>query len=91
MSVNVLEKRTDLADAAITPRPAAASATATAVAASPAAPAAATPAAAATAPATPSDFFADPRYCGVLLVENVECRQADVRDFLLTEKVFMGR
>jgi hypothetical protein len=90
MSVNVLGKHTDLADAAITPGPAAASATATAVAA-PAAPAAATPAAAATAPATPSDFFANPRYCGVFLVENVECRQADVRDFLLTEKDFVSR
>jgi hypothetical protein len=91
MSVNVLGKCTDLADAAISPGPAAASATATAPTASPAAPAAAAPAAAATAAATPSEFFAEPRCCGIFLVENVECRQTDVRDFLLTEKDFVGR
>jgi len=88
--VNVVGKCTDLAVAAISPGPAAASATAAAHAASPAAPAAAAPAAA--APATPgSDFFADLRRCSVFLVENVECRQADVRDFLLTEKDFVSR
>jgi hypothetical protein len=56
--------------AAITPGPAAAPAAATAPAASPAAPAAAT-AAAATA-ATPGNFLADLRRCGIFLVEHIE-------------------
>jgi hypothetical protein len=76
--------------AAITPGPAAASAAATAPAASPAAPAAAT-SAAATAATPGSYFLADLRRCGIFLVEHIERRQADVRDFLLAKKDLMFR
>lgn len=82
-------KRSDLAPTATTPGRAAASAAATAPAASPAAPAAATSAAA--TPATPGNFLADLRRCGIFLVEHVERRQADVRDFLLAKKDLMIR
>ena len=80
-SVNVVGKRSRLADAATSDRPAAA-ATAAACAASEAASAAP---AAATASAAPSKFFAELGLCGVLLVEDIERRQAHVGDFLLTE------
>jgi hypothetical protein len=89
LSVILVAADLTLTDAAITPGPAAASATATAPAASPAAPAAAT-AAAATA-ATPGNFLADLRRCGIFLIEHVERRQADVRDFLLAKKDLMIR
>jgi hypothetical protein len=77
----------------------AASAAAATAAAAPAAAAAspATSAAAATAAATatsattpPSKFLAELRF-GVFLVEDVERRQAHVRNFFLTEKDFMTR
>src|SRR5215467_1666064 len=57
----------------------------------PAAAAAASPAAstAATTSATPGDFLPELRLCGIFLVEHIECRQADVRDFLVTEKDFV--
>jgi hypothetical protein len=76
-----------LTPAADAPRPAAASAAPAAAAAAPAAsPAAST---AATTSATPGDFLPELRLCGIFLVEHIECRQADVRDFLVTEKDFM--
>src|SRR5262249_39357622 len=73
------------------PRPAAASAAPAAAAAAPAAsPAASTAAAsAATTSATPGDFPPELRLCGIFLVEDVERRQADVRDFLLAKKELM--
>jgi hypothetical protein len=66
---------------------------ATASAASPATASAASPAtaSAASAASPPGKFFADFRCSGVLLVEDIECRQADVRDFLLTESDFVTR
>src|SRR6516162_10276617 len=67
----------------------AATAAATAPAASPTAPAAMESAATAAAPATPSDFFADPRHRVVLLVKDVEGRQADIGNFFLTEEEFV--
>ncbi len=81
----------DLTPATAAPgRAAAPAATATAPAASIAAPAAT--AAAATASAPPrSDFLAERRLDGIFLVEYVERRQADVRDFLLAKKDFMIR
>src|SRR5215472_11841515 len=72
-----------LTPAADAPRPAAAAAAAAAPAASPAA------STAATTSATPGDFLPELRLCGIFLVEHIECRQADVRDFLVTEKDFM--
>jgi len=84
MSIDVPQSR--LSPAAT---PATATAAATAPAASPTAPAAMESAATATAPATPSDFFADPRHCVVLLVKDVEGRQANVGNFFLTEEEFM--
>jgi len=62
--------------------PPAAAAAAAAPAASPAAPATA-------AAVTPSNFLAQLRLCGILFVEDVKRRQADVRDFLVSEKDFM--
>src|SRR6516165_3193091 len=69
-----------LTPAADAPRPAAAAA---APAASPAA------STAATTSATPGDFLPELRLCGIFLVEHIEPRQADVRDFLVTEKDFV--
>jgi hypothetical protein len=89
LSVTFVAKGFDLTDAAITPGPAAAAAAAAAAAtASPAASAATSAAATST---TPGDFFAELRRCSVFLVEDIERRQADVRDFLLTEKDFVRR
>jgi hypothetical protein len=92
LSVTLVAKIFDLTDAAITPGPAAAAAaaaaTATAATASPAASAATSAAATST---TPGDFFAELMCCSVFLVEDIERRQADVRDFLLTEKDFVSR
>ena len=75
---------------AASPATASAASPATASAASPATASAASPA---TAPAAspPGNFFADFRCSGVLLVEDIERRQADVRDFLLTESDFVTR
>jgi hypothetical protein len=80
----------DLTDAAITPGPAAAAAAITAATASPAA-SAATAAAAAATSTTPGDFLAELMCCSVFLVEDIKRRQADVRDFLLTEKDFVSQ
>jgi hypothetical protein len=91
-SVKIGRKRCGLADGATSPAETAAAATA-ATAASPAASAAAATATAAapTAAATaPSEFFAELGF-RVFLVEDVECRQAHVGDFFLTEKDFMTR
>jgi hypothetical protein len=89
LSVTLVAKSFDLTDAAITPGPAAAAAAAAATAtASPAASAATSAAATST---TPGDFFAELMCCSVFLVEDIERRQADVRDFLLTEKDFVSR
>jgi hypothetical protein len=89
-SVRVAGRCAVLAPAATTPGRAAASAAATARAASPTASAAAAPAAAAAAaPATPGNFLTDLRCRGVFFVEDVERRQTDVGDFLLTEKDFV--
>jgi hypothetical protein len=76
-----------------TPGPAAtsaASAAAAAEATSPAASAAAASAAAASAPAAGSDLLAELSLCGIFLVKDVERRQADVRNFLVTEKDFVS-
>jgi hypothetical protein len=78
-----------LADAANAPRPAA-SATATAAAAAAtaaasAASAAASASSAAPTPAASGKLFAEPGRSGVLLVEDIECPQADVGDFLFIE------
>jgi hypothetical protein len=62
----------------------------TASAASPGTASAASPGTASAA-SPPGKFFADFRCSGVLLVEDIECRQADVRDFLLTESDFVTR
>ncbi len=92
-SVTVAVKRSPLAGAATSPGPAATSAAATAAAGSPAASATTTAATASTAAAsaTPGKFFAYARCRGVFLVEDVERRQADVGNLLLTEKDFVMR
>jgi hypothetical protein len=90
-SVRVVGRCADLAPAATTPGRAAAAAAAAANAASPTASAAAAPAAAAAAPATPGNFLTDLRCRSVFFVEDVERRQTDVGDFLLTEKDFVIR
>ena len=61
--------------------------------ASAASPATASAASPATAPAAspPGKFFADLGRSGVLLVEDIERRQADVRELLLTESDFVTR
>jgi len=88
LSVTFVGKGFDLTDAAIAPGPAAAAAAITAAAASPAASAATS---AAATPTTPGDFFAELMCCRVFFVEDIERRQADVRDFFLTEKDFVSR
>src|SRR5689334_14371425 len=83
-SINPLES--GLTNPTATPGPAAASATS---AASPAA-STTTPAASAASAAAPlSDFLAELRLCGIFLVEGVERRQADVRDFLVAKEESM--
>jgi len=89
--VRIVGRRSDLAGPAKAPRPAAAAAAGAATAASPAASAATASATAAAAPATPGDLFAKLRRRGVFLVEDVECRQTNVRDLLFTEKDFVIR
>jgi hypothetical protein len=87
-TINIDRLRNELsAGAAASPRQAATAASAATAATSPAA---AAPAAAATATTPPSDLLA----ClglRVFLVEDVERRQADVRDFLLAEEHFVTR
>jgi hypothetical protein len=93
--LNVIGACPDLAPAASSPRQATA-ATATS-AASPAATSAASAAATASAAtatsaaaaASPGDLYAALACAGVLLVKNIERRQADVRDFLFTEGDFV--
>jgi hypothetical protein len=80
----------DLADAATAPAQAAASAAATTRAAPPTTSAGAASAAAAAAPPhNIGNFLTHLRCCGVFSVEDIERRQTDVGDFLLTEKDFV--
>ncbi len=76
------------AGAATSPRPAAASA-ATATAAT--SPTAATAATAATTTAAPGNLLARLRLGSIFLVEDIERRQAHVRNFLLAEEDFVTR
>src|SRR6516225_8568264 len=78
-----------LAGAATSPGPAATTATGTARAAPPAA--AATGAATAAAAAPPGNLVAQLWLRGVLLVEDVECRQADVGKLFLAEEDLLTR
>jgi hypothetical protein len=74
------------------PGPAAtSSAAAAAPATSPAASAAAASAAATSAPAAPGNLLAELRLCSIFFVKDVKRRQADVRNFLVTEKDFVIR
>lgn len=66
-------------------------ATATTAAATTAAASPAAAATAATAAAPPGNLLARLGFCGVFLVEDVECRQAHVRDFFLAEEDFVTR
>jgi hypothetical protein len=88
LSVNAIEMQSGSAEATSAPRQATTSdaATAPAATAAPACSAAsATPASAAAAASAPGDLHAVLGGCGVLLVENIERRQADVGDFFFTE------
>jgi len=79
-----------LAGAATSPGPAAAdTAAGTARATSPTA--AATGAAAAAAAAAPGNHLAELRLCGVLLVEDVERRQADIGQLFFAEEDLLTR
>jgi hypothetical protein len=80
----------DLAHAATAPAQAAASTAATARAAPPTASAnGASAAAAAAPPHNIGNFLTQLRCCCVFFVEDIERRQTDVGDFLLTEKDFV--
>jgi hypothetical protein len=68
------------------PAPAAAAAAATAAASAAAASAAAASAAAASAAAASGELHAGLMRAAALLVEDVECRQADIGDFFFTER-----
>jgi hypothetical protein len=81
--------RVGLTPSTAAPGQAAASAAAAAAAASPAASTTTAAASATSAPPPLSDFLAELRLCGIFLVEDVERRQADVRDFLVAKKEFM--
>ena len=97
--IQVIGKRAPLADAAAAPRytaTATAAAPATAAAASAASPASAAAAtasaAAAAAPATSiGDLHARFRGRGIFLVEDIERRQADVREFFFAQRDFVAR
>src|SRR5437868_6957564 len=91
--VNVIRKRSGLANAASAPRQtAAATTTAAAATASATATAPAASAAAASAAAAARFLYqAAPSGCQVLLVEEIERRQTDVGDFLFTESDRMSR
>jgi hypothetical protein len=78
-----------LAGAATSRRPAAAATAATAAAGAPSASAAS--AAAASAASPPSHLLTGLGLRGVFLVENVECREADVGELFLTEEDFLTR
>jgi hypothetical protein len=88
ISQSTLWKRATLAGAATSPRPAAAAATAATTAAAPTA-AAAAAATATAATAAPGGLLTKLGRCGVLLVEHIEGRQADVGNLLLAEEELM--
>ena len=89
---HVMRQRSRLADAATSPRPTAAAPSAAATAAAgPDDGASAAASAAPATPATPGKFFAELRFSDALLVEDIECRQAHVGDFLFTERDKLGR
>ena len=83
---NAIEKWSDLADAAGTPRQTAATATAATATAS------ATTATSATATATaaaPGYLHAALGRCSIFLIENIERGQTDVGDFFFTKREFV--
>jgi hypothetical protein len=85
MSANVIGQRSGLAEPASTPRQTAATATAATAAASATTAASAAPATPAAAAAACFLYAALGRR-GALLVEHIECREADVGDFFLAKR-----